>query len=447
MEPEMNDNLADTTLSGWTVLFLANSYTRVPEASGGSKHFMQMAKYWQKRGQDILVMTSRTGVANCRIEDLYGPFRVLPLAGADRLGVVGMYLVRGFLANMSVPWRQGPLLLYGTSDLLPDVLPAFLASLVKRSSSLWVNCIFHLVPPPGERAGSSISNAISYLAQRASLVLIKALADMIVVDNMVLRDTLIGMGFQPQRIFVTCMGTGEADFHCETPEEYDACYLGRLHPSKGIGDLLDIWSLVNQDRPGSRLAVVGTGPLEGWLRDEVARRRLDGVVNVLGYLPREELERSLASSRLFVFPSHEEGFGISLVEGMSFGLPAVAYELPHYQEVFEDALITVPVGDVQGFAGEVLALLGDQRRQSEMGKRSLDIASRYTWAQVTEREIDAITGAVNAALMEREGVLTGQQGRPLCHKAQGEQQPLPRDRPPHDPTGGKGLEEAEDFPP
>jgi glycosyltransferase involved in cell wall biosynthesis len=121
---------------------------------------------------------------------------------------------------------------------------------------------------------------------------------------------------------------------------------------------------------------------------------LEGLVEVMGYLPRDELNKVMSSSSVFIFPSHEEGFGISLLEGMAFGLPAVAYALPHYREVFEDVPVLVPVGDIDGFAARVLELLEDEQLRERKSAESRELALRHTWENATSREARVIIRTV-----------------------------------------------------
>jgi glycosyltransferase involved in cell wall biosynthesis len=381
-------------LERWDVLFVANGFTTLPEPSGGSKHFIELARNWLEMGQLLAVMTSEIGKKNCQLEGFNGPFINVPPKWADRLGIMTMYLIRGITALFKLPWSRSPLLLYGTSDMLPDVLPASAARLLKRRSVFWVNCIFHLIPHRGERAGSRLNNMASFLAQRLSHKLLRAFADLVIVDNPILRDDLVATGFDRSRIFVTTMGVEIPRIETGGAPVYDACFLGRLHPSKGISDLVNIWRKVCDSRPGSRLAVIGTGPLEETLKTEVREMSMEGLVEIMGYLPRDELNQVMSSSSLFVFPSHEEGFGIGLVEGMAFGLPAVAYALPHYGEVFGDVPTLVPVGDIEGFAVRVLELLEDKELRERKSAESRELALRHTWKNAMRSEARAIVRAV-----------------------------------------------------
>jgi glycosyltransferase involved in cell wall biosynthesis len=382
---------------GLEILFLANALLPVEGFSGGDKHFLEVASCWKSEGGDVSVMTPRSALRVVETEGFPGPFVLLPLAWTDRFGIVANYLLRSLAALTRLPWGRSPVLLYGTSDFLPDVLPAFIARVAGKRSVHWVNCVFHLIPRPRERGGMSLTNLLSYRAQRISLRLIRKRADLVIVDNSTLRDELHRMGFAASRVFVTAMGSDAPEVLTKTPPRYDACFLGRLHPTKGIYDLVDIWARVCEERPSARLAVVGGGPepVRESLEERVRATGLSDRVDLLGYLPRGELEDVLSSSAMLVLPSYEEGFGISLLEAMGRGLPAVAYELPHYREIFGDSLITSPRGDTGAFSREVIDLLGDEELLEAKSREARRLALSYSWESVARREASAIAAAIS----------------------------------------------------
>lgn len=342
-------------------------------------------------------MTTTAGVGNCELEGFHGPFVLLPATVADSLGLMPAYFVRTILALFRMPWRSRNVVLYGTSDFLPDVLPAFLGRVFGGGRGRrWVQCVFHLIPHPKERRGSGAVNTVSFITQRLSLALIRRRANLVIVDNSTLRNDLVSMGFPPEKVFVTAMGADRPAVPRGGAARYDGCFLGRLHASKGVFELVEIWKKVCERRPGSSLVMVGADPMG--LRAELERKirnlGLLDEIHVLGYLSKAELEDVLSLSRVFVFPSHEEGFGISILEAMNHGMPSVAYGLPHYGEIFGDALVTVEAGDIDGFADEVVELLDDEVRYRRLREEGGKIADRYTWERTAELEGKVISAAL-----------------------------------------------------
>jgi len=91
---------------------------------------------------------------------------------------------------------------------------------------------------------------------------------------------------------------------------------------------------------GVELLVAGDGPFADEVRAEGAR--------VLGR--RDDVDRLLLASDVFVLPSRREGISFAVLEAMARGLAMVVSDGPGNPEAVGDAGIVVPAGDVEGFA-------------------------------------------------------------------------------------------------
>jgi len=112
-----------------------------------------------------------------------------------------------------------------------------------------------------------------------------------------------------------------------------ALFASRLSEEKGVRALLDAWA-----RPGSTipLKIAGDGPMEGYVRERVAR--LENV-EWLGYCPRERLLDLMRDARLLVFPSlWYEGLPLTFIEAMACGTPVVAAGLGSMNELIQDGV-------------------------------------------------------------------------------------------------------------
>ncbi len=95
-------------------------------------------------------------------------------------------------------------------------------------------------------------------------------------------------------------------------------FVGRLSAEKGIGMLLDAWSV--SDTGDLTLRIIGDGPL----RADVEQRKIGGV-ELAGWMSPDELAKELRSARALLVPSLSyEPFGLVLIEGMAAGMPVVA---------------------------------------------------------------------------------------------------------------------------
>jgi glycosyltransferase involved in cell wall biosynthesis len=186
----------------------------------------------------------------------------------------------------------------------------------------------------------------------------------------------------------------------DTGMNFDACFVGRLHATKGIFDLIEIWNLVSKSRHGARLVILYSDDIHSVRILQQVRMRLKEYdltdnVYIPDVVPTDRVYSILKSSKVFVFPSHEEGWGIAICEAMASGLPVVAYDLSPYKEFFTEGLITVKLGDYESFANNILKLLSDESKRREIGQKAIRIASKYTWDATADRELREIKCACN----------------------------------------------------
>jgi glycosyltransferase involved in cell wall biosynthesis len=104
-------------------------------------------------------------------------------------------------------------------------------------------------------------------------------------------------------------------------------YTGRLVSYKGLPLLVRVWRETAMAHKNARLLLVGTGGLdihncEEELRLFVVENALENSVMFTGAV--ENVADYLKAADIFVFPTENEAFGISLIEAMACGLPAVS---------------------------------------------------------------------------------------------------------------------------
>lgn len=371
------------------MVFLFNSFVTL---SGGDVRLIEVAKRISRF--DKIVITSPKGKHICERSGLEAKY-LLTAKKSDGVfkNVLLEYSIRIVNALFLKTRMPGRNVLYSSSDFLPDVLPAFV---IKNTNNnfRWVQQIYHLIPPPSRRDGSFFTNLVSFTAQRISLKLIKQDADFIFVLNTLIRTQLVKLGFSENKIYVTGAGINvDRIDHVRRSEGtvYDACFLGRLHKAKGIFDLIEIWKLVVSKKKSAKLAIIYIGPkdLELAMMRKIKEENLDSNVFMLQLTGNDALS-VVKSSKVFVFPSHEEGWGIAIAEAMACGLPVIAWNLPVYEEIFPQGMITVPFGNFKRFAEMTLKLLDNSELRQSMGRDALNIASQYSWDKVAAREMALI---------------------------------------------------------
>jgi phosphatidyl-myo-inositol alpha-mannosyltransferase len=163
-------------------------------------------------------------------------------------------------------------------------------------------------------------------------------------------------------------------------------FIGRHDPRKGMPVLLKAWPEVHR-RTGARLRLVGADPLAVGLL--LARYRVphDGI-DVLGFLPQEELTRELLAAKALAAPSMGmESFGMVLTRAFACAVPVVASDIPGYRAVMtEETGMLVPPGDEPALAEGLVRLLEDEPLRRTLGEHARRVAvERYSWDTIAER--------------------------------------------------------------
>ena len=369
-----------------TVFAFMNSYSE--GMSGGDLRFIEIAKRLNEF--DWTIFTSFLGEKACEDRGLNSHFFVTTNEKQFKY-VLYTYIKRIVKALMLIKKINTDQVgfLYSTSDFLPDVIPAF-AIKMKNKNAKWVQLIFHQIP---------IRRFVPRFAQKISFIIIKRFADLIVVDNSFLREELVKQGFDHEKIRLNPPGIDIEYIKGIKPSKdvsYDAVYLGRLHPSKGIFDLVKIWKLVCQKKSESILAIIGDGrqKVKKRLKKEINRYNLENNIHLLGYLNDEQALSILKASKMFLFPSHEEGFGIAILQALDCGIPIVAWDLPVYRSVFTEGIIKIKIDDFQKFVDEVYDLLTSSELYKKVSKQLRNISLENDWDNIADKELELISNLV-----------------------------------------------------
>lgn len=362
---------------------LLNSYTT--GTSGGDVWCVEVAKRLDQF--DKTVVTSALGRSTFEKLGLINVhFEITSTEQAFR-NLIPTYLVRTIRAVFILKHIR-PDILYVGSDFFPDVLPAAIHKLRYRKTT-WVQKIYHVIPR--QRFASSALQVFSH-------ILIRWLASAVIVDNKKLANHLEEFGIAKKRLTVCRPGIPVNNAIQITRHRSDttqvALYVGRLHRSKGVHELIELWKLVCNKCPEAHLNIVGEGDhkIKAYLEDLIDKSGLSQNVSLLGYLEDDSVRENFHAATIFVTASKEEGFGMAVLEALANGLPVIAWDIPVFAEAFGDSLVRVPIGNVNEFAEAIVRMFDDMNywlKYSEAGK---EIASEFSWKKTTARELDTILG-------------------------------------------------------
>ncbi len=196
-------------------------------------------------------------------------------------------------------------------------------------------------------------------------------------------------------------------------------FVGRAERRKGLGVLLQAFTLLRERVPHATLVIAGA------TRRQVLETDRNGTglpvdfagVEALGWVADEEKIAHLADAEIVCAPSlAAESFGIVLAEAMAAGVPVVASDLPGYRAVLRDGRAgrLTPPGDPVALAEALYDLLQDEEERRRLAAAGSAAAAELSWGRITDSIVEAYEDAVAAPRVRG---LHGLPGRPSFGRA------------------------------
>jgi glycosyltransferase involved in cell wall biosynthesis len=156
-------------------------------------------------------------------------------------------------------------------------------------------------------------------------------------------------------------------------------YVGRLSAEKDIPRL----RAVIEALPGTRLAIVGDGPL----RHNLERHFKGTATFFAGYLHGAALASAYASADLFVLPSETETLGLVLLEAMASGCPVVACRAGGVPDAVQDGVtgFLYEPGDTNGCVDTVKRALSSSCDLNSIRIRARQDVEQRNWESATAK--------------------------------------------------------------
>jgi glycosyltransferase involved in cell wall biosynthesis len=159
-------------------------------------------------------------------------------------------------------------------------------------------------------------------------------------------------------------------------------HVGRIVPEKRSLDLIKAFAIARP--PGWKLLLVGKGGDDEYSLEVAAAAERHGVV-MAGFQRGATLAQLYTHAGAFVLPSSHEGLPIALLEALSYGLPALASDIPANLEVGLNRSCYFPMGDVEDLAVRLAALAAEPSDDAERDRRRRWVTERYDWSRIAQQ--------------------------------------------------------------
>ena len=167
-------------------------------------------------------------------------------------------------------------------------------------------------------------------------------------------------------------------------------FLGRIHPKKGLERLLNVLPEISQRHPSVLVIIAGAGEESDVsnLKNLVQARNLGSHILFTGMVEGQVKWSALACAEIFILPSRQENFAISMAEAMQSGLPVVITNKVNSWPFVEKAQAGFVVEENNaelGMAKHLDELLSNPDKARCMGSRGKKFAKEhFSWQRVTK---------------------------------------------------------------
>lgn len=192
-----------------------------------------------------------------------------------------------------------------------------------------------------------------------------------------MKDNFLGRK-QFEYMYNPCSFGVEKHFEAVAPREKIVLAVGRLVALKNFEELLDIWSMIEDEATDWVLRIVGSGSSEKELKNRAISLGINNSVKFVGYSNNVDVEMSKAS--VYAMTSLCEGFGLVLVEAQHAGLPCVSYDLPYGpSEIINDGDdgFLIENHNKTKFAQKLLELIKDQDLRNKMSINAYQNSKKF----------------------------------------------------------------------
>lgn len=162
-------------------------------------------------------------------------------------------------------------------------------------------------------------------------------------------------------------------------------FVNQWRPHKGLPELVEAFEKLRQQDLDYQLVVAGRANKHfPELEERIKSSPNKADIITPGFVPDEDLPLYYSAASCLAFPSHYEGFGLGVLEGLKSGIPVVASKISSIPEVAGEAAHYVPPHDVNELTAGLKKVLSDEGYARELIKKGLEQAQQFSWDKMAK---------------------------------------------------------------
>jgi glycosyltransferase involved in cell wall biosynthesis len=165
-------------------------------------------------------------------------------------------------------------------------------------------------------------------------------------------------------------------------------FVGTLQPRKNIERLIEAFSQISSSHKDLSLVVIGK---HGWLYEAIlaAPKKFDieEKVKFLSFVSDEELATFYKYALCYVLPSLYEGFGLPVLEAMSYECPVITSNISSLPEAAGDAALYIDPLDVADIAAKMNMFISSEKLRKEYIEKGKKQVKKFSWEKTAKETL------------------------------------------------------------
>lgn len=162
-------------------------------------------------------------------------------------------------------------------------------------------------------------------------------------------------------------------------------YVGRIAPYKGVDYIIQAYEIIKKTIPDVNLVICGNpdftmkNKYKSWVSEYED-------VYFRGYIDEEDVPIYYTMADIFItYSSSSEGFGLTPLEALACGTPAICSSISVFKEIFGNNVLYAPPKNPKILAEKIKFLLKDEKLRKDLVTNAKSLLDKYSWEAVGEK--------------------------------------------------------------
>lgn len=220
----------------------------------------------------------------------------------------------------------------------------------------------------------------------------------ITISNFSKKEICEGLKVRDDKVTVTHLsGSNDESIKLDNDIDVKSLYgidsnyiiaFGSPSSHKNIVGLISAFSNLEKIHKKIKLVLVGHQHNNIELNNFILKLNLLGKVTFTGFVPDDHIFPLLKASKLFVFPSFYEGFGIPLLDAQTIGVPVASSNAASLPEVGNNGALYFNPYDIKEMTDVMLRILEDNKLSSDLIREGSINRSKYSWRKTAIQTLE-----------------------------------------------------------